>query len=44
MNRTKPESDFYHMFKEKFSLTEEDVLMVGDTLTDVNLQEIVTLK
>lgn len=23
------------MFKEKFSLTEEDVLMVGDTLTDV---------
>ncbi|MGH0431052.1 HAD family hydrolase [Bacillus mycoides] len=35
VNRTKPESDFYHMFKEKFSLTEEDVLMVGDTLTDV---------
>lgn len=23
------------MFKEKFSLTEENVLMVGDTLTDV---------
>ncbi|SFD60957.1 HAD superfamily phosphatase [Bacillus sp. 491mf] len=35
VNKTKPESDFYHMFKEKFSLVEEDVLMVGDTLTDV---------
>lgn len=35
INNTKPESDFYYMFKEKFSLAEEAVLMVGDTLTDV---------
>lgn len=35
VNKTKPESDFYHIFKEKFSLAEEDVLMVGDTITDV---------
>ncbi|WP_369901084.1 HAD family hydrolase [Bacillus manliponensis] len=35
VNKTKPNSDFYYMFKEKFSLNEEDVLMVGDTLTDV---------
>ncbi|PHA01475.1 hydrolase [Bacillus pseudomycoides] len=35
VNKTKPESDFYYMFKEKFSLNEENVLMVGDTLTDI---------
>ncbi|EEL52159.1 Haloacid dehalogenase domain protein hydrolase [Bacillus cereus Rock3-44] len=35
VHKTKPESDFYHIFKEKFSLAEEDVFMVGDTLTDV---------
>ncbi|PUB08331.1 HAD family hydrolase [Paenisporosarcina sp. OV554] len=35
INKPKPESDFFHMFKEKFSLNEECVLMVGDTLTDV---------
>ncbi|MFI8495794.1 HAD family hydrolase [Peribacillus butanolivorans] len=35
INKPKPESDFFHMFKEKFSLDEECVFMVGDTLTDV---------
>lgn len=35
VHKTKPDSDFYYMFKEKFSLNEEDVLMVGDTLTDI---------
>ncbi|WP_342513841.1 HAD family hydrolase [Sporosarcina sp. FSL K6-1522] len=35
INKPKPDSDFFHMFKEKFSLDEEGVLMVGDTLTDV---------
>lgn len=35
VNRPKPESDFYHIFKEKFALNDEDVLMVGDTQTDV---------
>lgn len=35
INNPKPESDFYHMFREKFSLSEKDVLMVGDTLTDI---------
>lgn len=35
VNKTKPDSDFYYMFKENFSLNEEEVLMVGDTLTDV---------
>lgn len=35
INRPKPESDFYHIFKEKFALNDEEVLMVGDTQTDV---------
>ncbi|HDX9578264.1 HAD family hydrolase [Bacillus cytotoxicus] len=35
VNKTKPENHFYHMFKDEFSLAEEGVIMVGDTLTDV---------
>ncbi|MCP1122335.1 hydrolase [Bacillus sp. AFS018417] len=35
VNKPKPDSDFYYMFKEKFSLNEENILMVGDTLTDI---------
>ncbi|MGG0185867.1 HAD family hydrolase [Bacillus rhizoplanae] len=35
VNKPKPDSDFYYMFKEKFALNEENILMVGDTLTDI---------
>ena len=35
INKTKPDNYYYHVFKEKFSLKDEEVLMVGDTLTDI---------
>ncbi|PJO44777.1 HAD family hydrolase [Lysinibacillus xylanilyticus] len=35
INNPKPNSDCYHIFKDKFLLNDEEVLMVGDTLTDI---------
>jgi len=35
INKPKPNSEYYHIFKDKFLLNDEEVLMVGDTLTDI---------
>ncbi|MGE7693780.1 HAD family hydrolase [Lysinibacillus sp. NPDC094177] len=35
INKPKPNSECYHFFKDKFLLNDEEVLMVGDTLTDI---------
>ena len=35
INKPKPYSDCYHKFKDKYLLNDEEVLMVGDTLTDI---------